>query len=171
MNTKKKKNILIIALVAVILLMATAFAVLSQQLNITGNTTLQSSTWQVEITGITVASKSGSAVSSGETFTLTSASFNTELSLLGDSVTYNVTVENKGTIDATLQSVTSNIADLVAAQEYIKYTLTGATVDSTLAAGATTTVGVVVTYDANATSVPAAPINQSLNITLNYVQQ
>lgn len=171
MNTKKKRNVLIIALVAVVVLMATAFAILSQQLNISGSASIKASSWNVEITGIAVASTSGSAVSSGEEFTLTSATFNTALSLPGDSVTYNITVENKGTINATLQSVTSNIADLVAAQPYIKYTLTGATVDSELAAGATTQVGVTVTYDINATSVPTTAVNQSLAITLNYVQK
>lgn len=171
MKAKKRKNILIVALVAAMLFMSVAYAILSQQLNITGNISAQGNTWKVEITEISVNSTSGAAVSESETFTLTSANFTTQLTRPGDAVNYIITVENKGTIDATLESITSNMAELMADQSYIKYELTGASVDSTLAAGGTSQVGVNVSFDSSATSLPEDTITQSLNVTLNYVQK
>lgn len=171
MKTRKRKNILIVALVVTMLFMSVAYAILSQQLVITGNTKVSGSLWQVEIVDISVASSSGDALSSNEAFTLTSATFDTELFLPGDSVKYNVTIENKGTIDATLQSVTSNMGSLMDDQPLVKYQLDNATVDTVLAAGDSMLVSVTVSYDAVVVEDMTDAINQQLNITFNFVQE
>ena len=76
MKTRKRKNILIVALVVTMLFMSVAYAILSQELVITGNTKISGSLWQVEITGIAVASSSGEELNSNANFYLPYASPN-----------------------------------------------------------------------------------------------
>lgn len=171
MKTRKRKNILIVALVVTMLFMSVAYAILSQELVITGNTKISGSLWQVEITGISVVSSSGEELNSNENFTLTSATFDTELFLPGDSVKYNITIENKGAVDAKLQSVMSNMNNLMENQPLIKYQLENANVGTVLATGDTMIVALTVSYDTNVIEEVIETINQQLNITFNFVQE
>lgn len=169
MNTRKKNNILIVTLVVAMLFMSVAYAILSQQLNLSGSASTGDAKWSVEITDITVKAISGAAKSNSESFTVTSATFDTELSLPNDSITYEVTVQNLGTVDAALKSITSNIAELHDEQAYLRYVIEGANEETVLAAGDTTTVSITVSFE-DVDELPPEPINQTLTATLNYVQ-
>ena len=60
MDTRKKKDILIIVMVVALVFMSTAYALLSQQLNINGTATISDS-WNVKITSIEELASSGTA--------------------------------------------------------------------------------------------------------------
>ena len=102
---KDKKNILIGALIFAIVVMSVGYAAFATTLNINGNATIAGS-WDVEITGITPAI-TGTASDATASFTTTTATFNATLMKPGDSITYTITIENKGNIDAKLSSITS----------------------------------------------------------------
>ena len=104
----KHKNALIGGLLAVVVVMAVGYAAFSQALIINGNATIDSN-WQIRIIDI-AASTTGSGVNAGAEVgsDYLSASFNASLTSPGDTVTYTITVENQGTIDAKLSSYNWN---------------------------------------------------------------
>ena len=164
----KKKNIVLIVLVLLIVGVAVAYAAFSQKLTINGTAKIDSS-WDVEITGITLDDTSVGATNETEpTFTNTTATFNVKLAKPGDTAVYKVTVENKGKVDAKLNSVT----DLTSVNETqpteITYTI-DASANDTLASGENKVYTVTVTWDASSTAVPTTT-SKTATIELNYVQ-
>ena len=169
MNTRKKKDILIVAMVFSLCIMAVAYATLSQKLEVSGVATTKGE-WQVEITGIEATATQGQGVSESANSNLTTATFAASLYQPGDSVTYTVTVENKGTLDAKLDSINSTATPEAGTDDnpYIIYTYEGISSGSVLAAGEETTFTVTVQCNPNV----KALTNTSANLTtvLNYVQ-
>ena len=105
----KEKNLLILGLLAIVVIMGVGYAAFSTQLNINGTASIDSR-WDVHIKSITAGSPVGSAKDTGASVAegnLT-ATFGTELTAPGDSVTYTVVVENTGTLDAKLSALTFN---------------------------------------------------------------
>ena len=100
---KNNKNILIASLVFVILVMMVGYIAFAKKLSVQGKSTITGK-WQVEITGI-VPSTIGNAEAGDPSHTSSTASFNSAFVNAGDSVSYSVTVENKGTIDAKLNDI------------------------------------------------------------------
>ena len=92
-----------------------------------------------------------------------------DLAYPGATSTYEVTIKNEGNIDAKLSSVTDLTTLNAAAPADIKYTVTGATVDSVLAAGASTTVSVKVEWLSTSTGGIASQ-SKTATIEFNYVQ-
>lgn len=167
---KDKKNLLIGALLFTIIVMAVGYAAFSQTLTINGNATI-SGKWQVEITGIT-SEVTGTANAGTPTFTTATATFNATLKKPGDSATYEVTVENKGDIDAKLDSITltpQNVGTGEGSSAILYEILNQPAQGSTLAAGDTTTVKVKVSYDPTAQTIPAET-TRTFTGTLEYVQ-
>ena len=108
LSSRKQKNIVLGSLGAIILLMAIGYAAFSTQLNINGTSNITSN-FAVKITGITSGSIVGGASNASDpTYTDTTASFSTNLTSPGDSITYTITVENQGSIDATLTGIEFN---------------------------------------------------------------
>ena len=107
-NTKEKrdsKNILIGTLLAAVIIMSVGYAALAQRLTINGTATI-SSEWNVAITDIAEGTKSATAYSKTDpTSTSTTATFDAVLTAPGDSITYDVTVTNSGSLDAVLDSI------------------------------------------------------------------
>ena len=102
----KKNHIIIMTLIGIIFIMSLAFAAFSSLLTINGNASIDNS-WNVEITNIVSKNKIGNASNNGEpVYTKTSATFKTVLISPGDSMTYDVTIKNKGTVDAKLKKIT-----------------------------------------------------------------
>ena len=150
MNDKKK--IIIGALCALIMIMSVGYALLSQQLRITGSAAITSN-WQVEITNIREKAKSTGATTNSTSYTATTASFNVGLTSPGDYATYEVTVTNKGTLDAVLSAnptvTTGNNAAII-------YTTSGITEGTKLAKNnETNTFEITVTYNPATTTQPS----------------
>ena len=106
MKDRKKRNIIIGALCFLLLFMGIGYAILSQTLNISGTANMQGN-WSVKITNMKLleANKTGRAENVSNTFTDTTASFEANLWMPGDSIEYEVTVENQGNIDAVLKDI------------------------------------------------------------------
>ena len=163
---KDKKKIVIGALCALIMIMAVGYALLSQQLSINGSASITSN-WQVEITNINEKEKSTGATTNNTNYTATTASFNTSLTSPGDYALYEVTVTNKGTLDAVLSAkptvTTGN-------NEAIGYELEGIKKgDKILKNNQTDTFTIKVTYNSSTTTQPSN-LTSNIEVTLNYEQ-
>ena len=103
----------------------------------------QQQDFNVEITGIDVVETNGTASQEEPTYTKTSATFESNLIQRGDSIVYNVTIKNNGTVNANLSDV--NVTAQEDGSEAIYYV-----VDSpaeVLEPGATTEMKVIASYD------------------------
>ncbi len=107
---QRNKNLFIGGLLAIVLIMAVGYAAFATQLTINGTAEITSN-WDVHISDIQVAAVSGevgTGTSTGKSVTegnLT-ATFESELVAPGDSVTYDVTVVNEGSLPAKLNGIT-----------------------------------------------------------------
>ena len=106
MRDRKKRNIIIGSLCCLLVFMGIGYAILSQTLNISGIANMKGN-WSVKITNMKLleANKTGRAENVSNTFTNTTASFEANLWMPGDSIEYEVTVENQGNIDAVLKDI------------------------------------------------------------------
>jgi len=167
MNETKKRNVIIGSLCAVLLLMVVGYAAFSTALKINGTANI-SSTWNILITDIQTKNIVGGA-SNAEAPTgvnTLTATFKTNLVSPGDSIEYDITVTNSGSLNATLEKITKTDSNNPA----IKFTTTGLTEGSTLAAGQSQTLTVKVEYDSTVTGQPESTTSD-LKITLDYVQE
>ena len=145
----KTQNIVIILLI-IISIMAIGYATFATQLTINGTAKIVGE-WDVKITNIIAKNVSDGCNAGTPTFTNVSATFNAELEKPGDSITYEITIENAGTIDAVLSSITFKEGTPNGSPAII-YTNTEPI--SPLPAGQETTFTVTVSYDEEATEIP-----------------
>ncbi len=166
MNQTKKRNIIIGALCAVVLLMVVGYAAFATQLNINGTAGI-SSNWKILITNIETKNIVGGASNAKEPTGIGSltATFNTNLISPGDSIEYDITVTNQGSLDARLDKITKTESNNPA----ITFTTSGLTEGTILAVGQSQVLTVKVEYDNSVTSQPEST-DATLNITLDYVQ-
>ena len=166
MRDRKKRNIIIGALCCLLVFMGIGYAILSQTLNISGIANMRGN-WNVKITNMELLSenKTGRAEEVSHSFTDTTATFEANLYMPGDSIEYRVTVENQGNIDALLKSITPTTTNR---SEGIKFS--HSEIDNTvLTAGKTITFTMKVEFLEDATSIPNVE-NVSYNLELVYVQ-
>ncbi|MGN1000387.1 MAG: leucine-rich repeat protein [Bacilli bacterium] len=149
MRDRKKRNIIIGVLCCLLVFMGIGYAILSQTLTINGIGNVKGK-WDVQITSIALKSQTGRATEVSSSYTKTTASFEADLYMPGDSIEYEVTVENKGNIDALLQSITPTTTNKVAD---IKFS--HSEIDNTpLTAGKTITFTMKVEFLESATAIP-----------------
>ena len=162
---KNNKSILIGGLLAVVVIMAIGYAAFASSLKISGTSNISTS-WNISITDITTSNKVGSASVSGtpEHSGLT-ASFNTNLVLPGDSITYNIKVENKGNLNAKLNKIALKKDNNSA----ILFETSGIKEGDVLKQGTSSTLSIKVTYSNSVTSQPTN-LDASLTVTLDFVQ-
>ncbi len=166
MNDKRKRNIIIGALCGVLLIMAVGYAAFATQLNIEGTTSITSS-WNVKITNIEEKNKVGTASSKEDpTHEDLTATFSVSLISPGDSIEYDITVENQGTIDAELARIKMSKSTNPA----IKFSYSGIEEGSILAASTSDVLTVKVEYDSSVTSQPE-DTSAEVTVTLDYVQK
>ena len=184
MNDRNKKTFTIIALAVAILLIGVGYAFLQQDLIINGTANIGDARWLVEITGITMDENNSQGASlvveegvTNPSYDSTTATFNVDLEYPGAYAEFDITVENKGNIDAILNSITgvedANKKDPVE----IQYEVTGVTEKvTTLDAGETNNtnnVTVKVTWvskgEDTEDTIPETP-SKTATITLNYIQ-
>lgn len=161
----KKNHIIIMILVSIIFIMSVGFAAFSSILSINGTASIDN-TWNVEIINIISKDKVGSASNNGEpVYTKTSATFKTSLISPGDSMTYDVTIKNKGTIDAKLKKISLTDSNNPA----IIFETSGINEGDVLKVNEEKIFTVIVKYNSNTTSQPDL-LNASLTVKLDYVQ-
>ncbi len=162
-NTKK---IIITVLSVLVCIMALGYALLAQELTIKGRASIDSR-WKVEITDINSKDIIGDAVNKVDpSYTATTASFSVGFTQPGDSITYDITVTNKGTLDAVVENITVNKGNNSA----IKYTTSGLKRgDKILKNNGTNILTIKVEYDANAT-VQQTNTTNDITVTINYQQ-
>ena len=163
---ENNKKIIITVLSVLVVAMAVGYALLTQELTINGTASIDS-TWKVEITNITSKDVVGDAVNKVDpSYTATTANFSVGFTQPGDSITYDITVTNKGTLDAVVESINVNKGDNPA----ITYTTSGLKRgDKITKNNGTNTLTVKVDYDSNVTSQPASTTN-NITVTINYQQ-
>ena len=179
-KTRKQKNLLIAGLLAIVLVMAIGYAAFATQLNINGTATVKSANWKVHFVDTTYAESTGSVQATSKTITDTDVTYTVTLTKPGDFYEFSINVENAGTIDAKLQSIT--MSALTAAQaKYLTYKLTYDGTDYTatttglsnaLNASASKTVKVRLDYvqPESSEDLPASDATVTLTASLDYVQ-
>ena len=163
---RKKRNLIIGSLLAILVIMTVGYAAFSTQLKITGNASITSN-WDVQITGISNGTPTGSAENAiNPSYDVLTANMEVNLYSPGDSMTYEITIENKGTIDATLSKITKTDTNNPA----ILFETSGVNEGDNLNAGDKTTMTVKITYNPNITTQPEN-LTSELNVTLTYEQK
>ena len=162
---KDKKKLVIGILCTLVCIMVVGYAILAQQLNITGTTSIDS-TWKVEITNIQEKEVVGDAVSKvTPSYTSTTANFSVGLIQPGDSITYDIEISNLGTLKAKVDSINVVMDE----NDAIKYTTTGVQNGDKIGVGEKATLTIKVEYDSSVTSQPAVT-TKDITVTINYVQ-
>lgn len=151
MRNRKKRNIIIGSLCCLLIIMGIGYAVLSQTLNISGTANMRG-TWDIKITDISEASRTGRADPGTPTISSSgvSASFEANLWMPGDSITYNITVNNNGNIDAALKELVPSVENGVQQVKFSNNAVQG----KVLRQNESYTFQVSVVFDENATEIP-----------------
>lgn len=169
-----KKNILIATLCITVLLMAVGYAAFNSMLNITGTSNI-SSNWDIKITNVvekniiggaqTAVNENGDKKIKWENLT---ANFETNLVSPGDSIEYDITVTNNGTLNATIDKIALSSPD----NDMIIFTPSGLTEGEALNAGASKVLTVKVTYKniEEGQKQPESTIG-NLTVTIDCVQE
>ena len=178
---KDSKNLVIGLLCAVICVMAVAYAAFQTTLTINGTATITSE-WNVAITDIqcdATAVEGGEAAAVTKNFTGTTAQFNFTFKQPGDSGTCVVTITNSGDLKAYAKTLTTvvtdakgNTTDVTLDSDVIKYTVSGITEGTKLAAKGTNTYTIKAEFDANAgdKEITDAQKSKTLTVTVDYEQ-
>ena len=164
-RSKKKRNIIIFSLIGILMCMTIVYAAFQTKLEIKG-TSKVTSNWDIEITNVT----NGTPVGSGEnavapTWTMTTASMEANLYNKGDAMEYDVTIENKGNIDAKLNDILTNVEK--ENNEAVLITFSGYTKGEILKAGSTKLIHVKIEYNPN---YEGEETSSEVEINFDYVQ-
>ncbi len=174
MQKRNKKKMVIGILCCMLVFMGIGYAALSQVLNI-GTTAKVTGSWNVYISSATVKEKSdadmnGTEIGDNKT---TDISLNVSFKKPSDYITYDITVENAGTIDAKLDEITmtppSNVIDGTEEKMFLMETQ-NLTKGSVLKAGGTTTFQMTLRFNEKATALPSVDEEFTFGLKLNYVQ-
>ena len=146
--------------------MAVGYSAFSSSLKISGTSSVSSS-WDIAITGISDAKVEGLAE---ETHTPTwdrlTASMEADLYQKGDSVSYDVTIENRGSLDATLEDISENVKST---NEAVRIMFTGYTKGQVLKAKSSQIVTVKIEYNPDFDG-NAEEGSGEVSVTFNYTQ-
>ena len=184
----KHKNVVIVVLVALVLVLAVGYAAFAQQLQINGTATITSK-WDVHFDQTKSSEQDPSVVSGNPgvagatapsgTLTFTdghNAEISANLIQPGDTVTYNLTIENGGNITAALATPTISIEEgadetngLTVRKGNIEFTVSNPA-DATLTQDETTTMTVTAKFVDEGTVGNVNGQSATVNITLNATQ-
>lgn len=165
MRAKKKRVIVIVSLCVLLLIMSAGYAAFSSVLNIKGTSSITSN-WDIKITNVKIKNTNGSAENTKDPIwdNLT-ATVEADLYDPGDYVEYEITIENKGNLNAKLSKISmSDVND-----SPIKFTTSGVTEGDNLNTNSSATLTVKIEYDSSAGKV-SEDVSSELTITLEYVQ-
>ena len=170
MKDRKKRTLILGILCCLLVFMGVGFAVMNATLNINGTATAIN-TWDVRMTKIEVTEKSDGATNEEETKINddgVTATFKTDFTKPRDFITYKVTIENKGSIDAVLNdiSITLNVSE--ADKDLFNITDTRPN-NQLLEAGTSTTFTIKVEFRSDADRMPNGDIEYVVKV--DYSQQ
>ena len=161
----KQRNYIIAGLCMILVIMGVGYAAFATQLKINGTANIDSN-FSVKITNIQSTVQSGSASDAQPpSYTDTTATFKTNLVSPGDSMKYDITVSNEGSIDAVLESIEVNTGE----NEAITFETSGIENGDKLEASQTDILTIIVSYNSSVTSQPENT-NSTITVTLNYKQ-
>ena len=161
----KNRNIIIGVLLIVILLMVVAYSTFATQFPLNGTAEIIGE-WNVKITSVTAQDVSEGCDAGEPKYTDTTIAFDAKLVKPGDYITYLVMIENAGTLDATLDSITLTPDEN--GSPAIIYTNTEP--EPLLKAGGTTCFLIKVAYDENTTQMPSIK-SKTITGVVKYVQK
>ena len=178
---KDKKNLIIGILVFAIIVMAAGYAVFSTSLA-SSNQVKVTSSWDVSITDCKRVGQSSAEevedINSSPSYTITTATLDTELKNVDAWAEYEITVSNKGSVDAELDTanVLSAIQSKVLADgktevltgDYVNYEITQAPATK-LSKESSTTMKIKVKWD-NADDATVNSIEEKLTVNVVYKQ-
>ena len=168
MKTRQKQRIVILTLGAVILGLVLGYAALGQVLNINGTSSI-SGDFNIQIIALDENTMNHAQTVSKSGLGTTTVSFTVDLESPGASAIYDVTVENKGSIDAVLKSIEGIDEANLSAPLDVKFSTTGIEEGDPLLKGQRKTFQVQVRWDSSATEIPTS--NKTLVLKLNNEQQ
>lgn len=144
-NKKRKNKVIMLVAICTMMIMTTGYAILTQIIKVDGTVAVERD-WDVKITGITDGTPTGAAANEqAPAFDDTTASFSTLLYNKGDSMTYIVTIENFGSWDAKVDTITITDSQNPA----VNFTVSGIAEGDVLLSGSTHQLIVKVEYDQN----------------------
>ena len=167
MRTRQKQKIIIGTLCAVIIGLAIGYAVLSQQLNIHGTGGIASD-FNILFTDIQEGTMNGATTVNKQITNSTSATFTIDLKSPGSNGEYLITVENRGNIDAYVESIHGIEEANSTEPTDIKFSIEDIKVNDKLPAKESKVFKVKVNWDSNSTSIPDA--NKDLTLDIDFVQ-
>jgi uncharacterized repeat protein (TIGR02543 family) len=163
---KKKRNIIIIVLLALLFCITAGYSAFLSKLTISGSSTITSN-WDVEITNVTSGTASGTAENAvTPTWDKLTANMEANLYKTGDAMEYDVTIENKGTIDAKLDTITTNLTN--SNSDAVDITFSGYTKGEQLLKGTSKTVHVKIAYNPSYTG---GETSGEVDVNFNYTQK
>lgn len=119
---EKKGNIqtfVIVMLTIAVVIMSVGFALADIELKLTGETTVASSSWKVQFKPNTFTPNANSEIATNIDVNTTTVTYDITLNEVGDIFDYNVTVENLGSFDAVLKTIT--ITDISSHADYLSF--------------------------------------------------
>ena len=162
---RTQRNYIIAGLCMILVIMGVGYAAFQSQLKISGTSNIASN-FIVKITDIQSSVLSGTPTDAvAPSYTDTTATFHTNLVSPGDSMKYEIRIENQGNIDAILKTITKTDTSNSA----ILFETSGVNEGDELKAGESTTMIVTVTYNPAVTSQPG-DLNSDLKVELDYEQ-
>ena len=167
MRTRKKQRIIIGTLCSIFVGLAIGYAVLSQQLNIQGTGSVLSN-FQILFTKIEEGTMNGATTVNKQITNSTTATFTIDLSKPGSNGEYLITVENRGTIDAYVESINGIEEANQKEPTDITFSISDIAVNDKLKAKESKVFKVKVNWDSNSTSIPDT--NKDLTLTINFAQ-
>ena len=139
---RHKRNILLIGLISILLIMMVGYSAFSR-----------------------MKTKVGNAEDVNHTFDMLNANMEANFYLPGDTITYEVTVSNLGSLDAILDSIKINMDS----QDIIEFKVDGIMSGDVLKQGESTKFDVIMKYNENITEQPDME-SVIFNMNLNYLQ-
>ena len=167
MRTRQKQRIIIGTLCAVIVGLAVGYAVLSQTLNINGTGGITSD-FNIVFTDIQEGMMNGATTVNKQITSSTTATFTIDLKSPGSNGEYNITVENRGNIDAYVESIKGLDEANSTEPTDVKFSIEGIKVNDKLPATESKVFKVKVNWDSSSTNIPSS--NKDLTLTINFAQ-
>ncbi len=167
MRTRQKQRVIIGTLCAMIIGLAVGYAVLSQTLNIQGTGGIASD-FNILFTDIQEGTMNGATTINKQITDSTTATFTIDLSKPGSNGEYLITVENRGTIDAYVESINGIEEANSTDPTDIKFSIEDIKVNDKLKAKESKVFKVKVVWDSNSTSIPNT--NKDLTLSINFAQ-
>ena len=167
MRTRQKQRIIIGTLCAVIIGLAVGYAVLSQTLTINGTGSIASD-FNILFTDIQEGTMNGATTVNKQITNSTTATFTIDLKSPGSNGEYLITVENRGTLDAYVESINGIDEANSTEPTDITFSISDIAVNDKLPASESKVFKVKVDWSSTSTSIPST--NKDLTLSINFAQ-